>query len=65
MGNFLHKSKELGFLTNLIPTFSDVEKPFLFSGLAFKAPKSENKKGLSTPQKPRIMTNPDNKMHIL
>ena len=36
------------------PGFSDVEKPFLFSDLAVKAAKSENKKGFSTSEKARI-----------
>ena len=38
----------------VIRAFSDVEKPFLFSDLAIKTAKSENKKGVSTSEKARI-----------
>ena len=40
--------------SRVVRAFSDVEKPFLFSDLAVKAPKSENKKGLSMSEKSTI-----------
>ena len=40
--------------SRVIGAFFDVEKPILFSYLAVKAAKSENKKGFSTSEKARL-----------
>ena len=40
--------------SRVIRAFSDVEMPFLFSDLAVKAAKSENKKAFTTSEKTRI-----------